>query len=153
MDQTDRKILQLLQENAKLNIKEIAARVNMTKTPVYERIKRLEKNGVIKKYVAITDKSKAPASMVVFCSVTLEVQKLEQIQQFSEAITKIPEVMECYLLGGANDFLIKVLVKDLAAYHQFSSGKLASLPHVSQIKSSFVLDEIKYSTAVPFMEE
>ena len=151
MDAIDKRIVNLLQEDAKLNIKEIAITLNMTKTPIYERIKRLENSGVISKYVAIVDKSKAPASMVVFCSVSLEGQKLEQIEQFAKAVSELPEVMECYLLGGANDFLLKVLVKDLAAYHQFSSGKLAALPNVSQIKSSFVLNEVKYSTVVPFL--
>ena len=87
--------------------------------------------------------------MVVFCSVSLDSQKLAEIQKFSEAIKNIPEVMECYLMGGANDFLLKVVVADLNAYHQFSSGKLAALPNVAQIKSTFVLDDIKRSTVFP----
>ncbi len=87
--------------------------------------------------------------MVVFCSVSLENQKLEKIQTFSKAVAELPEVMECYLMGGANDFLLKVVVKDLKAYHHFSSGKLAALPNVGLIKSTFVLNEIKRSTVFP----
>ena len=87
--------------------------------------------------------------MVVFCSVSLESQKLESIEAFGTAVKKIPEVIECYLMGGANDFLLKIIVKDLEDYHRFSSGKLAALPNVSQIKSSFVINEVKRSTVIP----
>ena len=149
LDATDKRLLELLQEDAKINVKELAARLNMTKTPVYERIRRLEKEGVISKYVAVVNRKAIRSSMVVFCSVSLESQKLEEIEQFSEAVAEIPEVMECYLMGGVNDFLLKVSVSNLDAYHQFSSGKLAALPNVRQIQSSFVLNEVKHSTVFP----
>jgi Lrp/AsnC family transcriptional regulator len=87
--------------------------------------------------------------MVVYCSVSLDSQQLEKIQSFSNAVEEIPQVMECYLMGGANDFLLKVVVEDLSSYHRFSSGILAALPNVSQIKSTFVLDEVKHSTVWP----
>lgn len=130
----------------------MASKLNMTKTPIYERIKRLEKNGVIDKYVAIVNRQVLPASMIVFCSVMLDSQKLEEIERFKKEVIHIPEVLECYLMGGANDFLLKVVVKDLVAYHQFSSGKLAALPNVSQIKSTFVLHEVKHSTVYPVLD-
>lgn len=149
MDTVDHKILELLQRDAKLNIKEIASELKMTKTPIYERIKRLERDGIIEKYVAVVNRKKLPSSMLVFCSVRLMEQRLEEIQKFKAAISDIPEVLECYLMGGSSDFLLKVLVKDLEAYHQFSSGKLATLPNVSQIKSFFVLDEVKRSMVFP----
>jgi len=149
MDKVDRQIVELLQRNAKLNIKEIAAELKMTKTPIYERIKRLEREGIIENYVAVVNRKKLPSSMIVFCSVRLMEQRLEEIEKFEKAILDIPEVLECYLMGGASDFLLKVLVKDLEAYHRFSSGKLAALPNVSQIKSFFVLDEVKRSTVLP----
>ena len=95
------------------------------------------------------DTDKIETSMVVFCSVSLESQKLEAIEIFNKAVKKITEVIECYLMGGANDFLLKVVVKDLQAYHQFSSGKLAALLNVSEIKSTFVLNEVKRSTVIP----
>ncbi|MEN8810034.1 MAG: Lrp/AsnC family transcriptional regulator [Flavobacteriales bacterium] len=149
LDPIDKKILELLQNDSKLNIKEIAAKMNLTKTPVYERIKKLEKSGVIDKYVAVVNRDKLDANMVVFCTVTLDSQKLEQINVFNDAISNIPEVVECYLMGGSNDFLLKVVVKDLNEYHLFSSGKLAALPNLSQIRSTFVLNEIKKSTVFP----
>lgn len=152
MDTIDHKILDLLQQDAKLNIKEIASELKMTKTPIYERIKRLEREGIIEKYVAVINRKKLASSMIVFCSVRLMEQRLEEIEKFKVAVSEIPEVLECYLMGGASDFLLKVLVKDLEAYHRFSSGKLAALPNVSQIKSFFVLDEVKRSTVLPVSE-
>lgn len=151
LDAVDKRLLELLQADSKMNVKEIAARLNMTKTPIYERIKRYEKEGIIEKYVAVLNRETVKNSMVVFCSVSLESQKLEEIEKFNAAIKNIPEVMECYLMGGANDFLLKVVVSDLKAYHQFSSGKLAALPNVGQIKSTFVLNEVKRSTIFPLM--
>jgi DNA-binding Lrp family transcriptional regulator len=143
MDAIDLQILRLLERDAKMSIKEVAAHLNMSKTPIYERIKRLEQQNYIEHYTAVLNPKKLDRGMTVFCFVSLEVQKLDEINTFREAVSKIPEVTECYLLGGSNDFLLKVLVKDLEAYHQFSSGKLAALNNISQIKSNFVLDTVK----------
>lgn len=143
IDEIDRKIILLLRGNAKLSIKEVAHEIGMTKTPVYERIKKLEKSGIIEKYVAVINDKKLNNGMFIFCSVSLEVQKLKEIENFKQEIKKLPEVLECYLMGGANDFLLKVMVRDLDEYHQFSSGKLAALNNVNQIKSTFVLDVVK----------
>ena len=149
IDSTDKKLLELLQFNSETNIQELTKVLNLTKTPIYERIKRYLKEGVIKKYVAVLDINKIAPSMVVFCSVSLDSQKLEEIEKFKQSVANIPEVVECYLMGGANDFLLKVITKDLNSYHLFSTGKLASLPNVSQIKSTFVLDEVKRSSVIP----
>jgi len=143
MDELDKKIIALLKRNAKLSIKEIANLVGITTTPVHNRIKKMEENGIIERYSAVINERKLHKSMFVFCSVSLDVQKLKEIEIFKEEIKKLPEVLECYLMGGANDFLLKVMVKDLDAYHQFSSGKLAALENVNQIKSTFVLDTVK----------
>ena len=148
-DETDRRLLELLQADSKTNVKELASALGLTKTPVYDRIRRLEESGLINKYVAVLEPSMLPSYMVIFCSVSLENQKLEAIKSFSNAVADFPEVKECYLMGGANDFLLKLIVKDLNDYHQFSSGKLAALSNVSQIQSSFVLNEVKTSTVVP----
>ncbi|MEM9545234.1 MAG: Lrp/AsnC family transcriptional regulator [Bacteroidota bacterium] len=149
LDATDKRLLETLQKDSKINVKEVADQLNLTKTPVYERIKRYEREGLIEKYVAVLDPTKLEQSMVVFCQVSLENQKLEALKDFNRAIENIPEVMECYLMGGANDYLLKVVVRDLKDYHQFSSGILAALPNVSQIKSTFVLNEVKRSTVIP----
>lgn len=151
LDTTDKRLLELLQDNSNTNINSLAKEVNLSKTPVYERIKRYLKEGIIYKYVAVLDTTKIHSSMFVFCSVSLDNQKLTAIEEFKTAIADIPEVIECYLMGGINDFLLKVVVKDLKAYHLFSSGKLAALPNVSQIKSTFILEEVKRSTVIPLI--
>ena len=149
LDDIDKQLLEILQSDAKTHINDLVECLNLSKTPIYERIKRYEKEGVIDKYVAILDAKKLTPSMVVFCSVSLENQKLEAIEDFGKAVHALEEVVECYLMGGANDFLLKVIVEDLQSYHQFSSGKLAALPNVKEIKSTFVLNEVKHSNAIP----
>jgi Lrp/AsnC family transcriptional regulator len=149
LDQIDIDILRILQQDANVGVKHLAKALNLTKTPIYERIKKLEQDGIIQKYVALVNSKKIGNNITVFCSVSLDVQKLPEIQQFNSAIMELPEVLECYLMGGSNDFLLKVMVEDLDAYHQFSSGKLAALENVNQIKSSFVLNEVKKSTVIP----
>lgn len=149
IDPVDKKILRLIQQDAKLNVKEIAAKIGITKTPVYERVKRMEREGIISGYVALVNAKKITTSLLVFCAVTLDVQKAEYIEQFASEVSKMPEVMECYLTGGVFDFLLKVVVKDLDTYHEFASHRLAALPNVRTIKSSFVLSEYKHSTVFP----
>lgn len=149
LDAIDKRLLAILQEDSKQNIKALATSLKMTKTPIYERIRGYEKAGLIDRYVAVLNRDLLESSMVVFCQVSLDSQKLGEIKKFSKAIEEIPEVLECYLMGGANDFLLKVAVRDLNAYHQFSSGKLAALPNVSQIRSTFVLNEVKRSSIYP----
>lgn len=148
IDGTDRKLLELLQRDANTDIATLAREVNLSKTPVYDRIRRFFREGIIKKYVAVVDQGLLGKSMIVFCSVSLESQKLEGIDQFRQEVQGIKEVVECYLLGGESDFLLKLIVADLQAYHQVASGKLAAIPNVSQIRSSFVLDEVKYDHAI-----
>jgi DNA-binding Lrp family transcriptional regulator len=143
LDNTDIKILELLKTDAKMSIQEMSTALNITKTPIYERIKRLEKEGIIKQYVAIIDEQKIDDGMFVFCSVSLESQHIKEIEHFKNEVMSIPEVRECYLMGGENDFLLKVYVKNLEAYHQFSSGKLAAIPNVKKIRSTFVLETLQ----------
>lgn len=152
LDIVDHKILKLLQADAKLNVNDIAQRLNLTKTPIYERIKRLERTGVIDKYVALVDRKKFTPSIIIFLSGSLNVSKFEQTQEFYDAVMEIDEVLECYLLGGDKDFLLKVIAKDLDSYHEFYSEKIASIPHIGEIRSSFVLKEVKYTTTIPNME-
>ncbi len=151
LDAIDKAILRILQTDAKMNVKEIAAEVGITKTPIYERIKRLENTGVITRYVAQIDRRRVVTSLLVFCEVTLMVQKADYIEDFAKAVDEMPEVMECYLAGGVFDFLLKVIVSDLDAYHEFASHRLAALPNVRTIKSSFVLSEYKQSTVFPLL--
>lgn len=149
LDSVDLRILRLLQQDAKLNVKEIAIRLNLTKTPVYERIRRLEREQIIERYVAMVNRKKLGASIVVFVSGKLQVSRFEQTQEFYDSVNELPEVMECYLMSGEYDFLLKVIVKDLDDYHEFYSQRLSQVPRVSYVSSSFVMDEVKKSTVLP----
>jgi DNA-binding Lrp family transcriptional regulator len=152
LDAIDRQILAMLQEDAKINIKEIAAKLNITKTPIYERIKRLEKEGVIEKYITVLNRKKLSSSIIVFLEGSLKVEKFVQADEFFAAVAATPEIIECYLLGGENDFMLKVIAPELDKYHDFYATKIASLPRVGQIKSSFVIKEIKHSMKLPNLE-
>ncbi len=151
LDHIDRGILKLLETDAKMNIKEIAERLHMTKTPIYERIRRMEKEGFIKKYVALLDRTKIESAITVFSFVSLEAQKGKMMDAFAHSIKQYPEVVECYVVGGEFDFLLKIIVKDLDAYFQFSKDKVASLPHIGTVKSAFVLNEPKHTTSFPLL--
>ena len=152
LDEIDKRILEILQKDASINTKEIAGKLNMTKTPIYERIKRLEKEGIIDKYIVVVNRKKVTSSIIVFLSGSLDVKKFEEINDFYEAIKKVPEIMECYLMGGDTDFLLKVICPNLDSYHDFYARKIATLPRIGQIKSSFVINEVKHSTVLPFLE-
>lgn len=152
LDTIDHQILELLQNDSKQNVNDIAQKLNLTKTPIYERIKRLEKSGVINKYVALVNRQSYTPSIIVLLTGSLKVNKFEETQAFYDAVLSINEVLECYLLGGDKDFMLKVIARDLDSYHEFYSAKIAAIPHVGEIRSSFVLKEVKYSTAIPNMQ-
>lgn len=148
LDETDIKILQALQKDAKVNTKELSEQLHISKTPIYERIKRLENDGYIKGYTALVDNKKVGLPLIVFCNVSLAVHDDEHIQRFKKEITAINEIMECYTTGGIYDFLLKVVLKDLDAYNQFAFEKLTKVHGIVKMQSSFVLGEIKYTTAL-----
>jgi len=145
LDVTDKKILNLLQQNSKANIKEIALKIGLTQTPTYERIKRLEKAGVIKNYIAVLDKEKVGYTIEVFCQVTLLVHSKEMITRFENAINKIDEVMECFHVAGNYDYLLKIIVKDMNSYQAFLKNKLSVLDSVANVQSTFVMSSTKDS--------
>ena len=143
LDQTDKKILLLLQENSKSNIKEIALKIGLTQTPTYERIKRLEKFGVIKNYSAVIDKEKIGLQITVFCQVSLQAHSNELIHKFETSIAKLDEIIECHHVAGNFDYLLKILVKDMKAYQKFLTNKLSALHPISNVQSNFVLSTTK----------
>lgn len=151
LDFIDREILKILQKDAKIGAKAIAEQLGMTKTPVYERIRRLEQDGFIKNYVAILDKDKIENSITVFSFVSLEAQKGAMMDDFFEQVKKYPEVVECFVVGGEFDFLLKVVVANLDAYYNFAKFKIASLPSIGGVKSAFVLNEVKNDTHFPLL--
>ncbi len=149
MDNTDKKILTLLQHNSRLTYKEIADKINLTQTPVFDRIKRMENEGVIEKYVTILNRKKLNNSMIVYSQVTMVRQTVEVSTQFEKAIAQLPEVLECNFVSGSFDYLLKIIVPDMPAYHEFHQLKLSVIPGVSLINSYFVMSEIKNTTELP----
>ena len=145
LDETDLLILKTLQKNAKLTTKELADAVHLTPTPVFERLKRLEKRGYIKKYVAILDPDKLGQSLLVFCKVKLKQINHEIADAFVRRIQRIPEVIECYNTSGAYDYLLKVRARDMKQYQEFVLNKLGEIESLSSIESTFVMSEVKQS--------
>lgn len=151
LDKVDRAILKILEKDSKTVAKAIAEQLNLTKTPVYERIKRLENDGYIKKYTAIISKEKIEQSITVFSFVSLEAQKGSLMDDFLQKVYEFSEVTECFVVGGEFDFLLKVVVKDLDAYYDFAKTKIASLENIGAVKSAFVLNEVKNTTSFPLL--
>lgn len=148
LDETDVKLLRALQKDAKANTKELCDELHISKTPIYERIKRLENEGVITGYTAIVDNKKVGLPLVVFCNVSLAVHDDEHICRFREDIANIDEVMECYSTGGVFDFLLKIVLKDMDEFNRFVFEKLTKVRGIVKMQSSFVLSEIKHSTSL-----
>ena len=151
LDEVDRKILRILERDAKTVAKSIADQLGMTKTPVYERIKRLESEGFIKNYKAVLDTSRIESSITVFSFVSLDAQKGRLMDDFLDNIALFNEVTECYVVGGEFDFLLKVTVKNLDAYYDFAKTRIATLPNIGAVKSAFVLNEAKNSQHFPLL--
>ncbi len=149
LDAIDRRIIRLLQEDGKMKIKEIATALKMTNTPIFERIKRLEKEGFIKGYTTLVDREKLGLQLIAFCSVTLEIHNQDNIQRFVREVNELEEVVECYHIAGMFDYLLKIFVKDMADYQHFITNKLASLANISRVQSSFVMTEIKQARVLP----
>ena len=143
LDETDLQILKTLQKNAKLTTKELAEAVHLTPTPVFERQKRLERLGYIRKYVAVLDPDKLDQGLLVFCKVKLKQINHESADAFVRKIQRIPEVTECYNTSGAYDYLLKVRAKDMKQYQAFVLNKLGDIESVGAIESTFVMSELK----------
>ncbi|MFC5047127.1 Lrp/AsnC family transcriptional regulator [Aquimarina hainanensis] len=146
LDQTDLTILRILQKDAKKTAKEIAEILNITPSPVYERIRRLEKQGYIKKYVAILDKDLINRSITTICQVSMRYHDEAFIEKFEEQIQSLEEVQECYHMAGQIDFVLKINVKSLEEYHDFVKYKLSKIENIGVLNSTFVLKEIKHTS-------
>jgi Lrp/AsnC family leucine-responsive transcriptional regulator len=149
LDAIDRKILAVLQEDGRISLSDLAARVALSPSPCLRRIRRLERDGVIARYVAVVDQAKVGLPVSVFVSIKLDSQRVEALERFKKAIGKWPEVLECYLMTGPRDYLLRIVVADLAAYEQFLKQKLTRIDGVSSIESSFALEQTKYSHTLP----
>ena len=143
LDKTDLNILRTLQRNARLTTKELAAEVNLSTTPVFERLKRLERGGYIKKYIAVLDANKLNLGFVVFVNVKLRRMNHDTAIDFVKRIREVPEVTECYNISGHFDYLLKIHATDMQAYQHFILEKLGTIESVGSIESTFVMGEIK----------
>lgn len=143
LDETDYQILRTLQKNAKLTTKELADAVHLTPTPVFERQKRLERNGYIKKYAAILNAEQLGKGLLVFCKVKLKQINREISDDFERRIRHIPEVTECYNTSGTYDYLLKISTSDMKEYQQFVLNKLGVLESLASLESVFVMSEVK----------
>ena len=148
LDETDLQILRTLQKNAKLTTKELADAVHLTPTPVFERQKRLEKRGYIKKYVAILDAEKLGKGLLVFVKVKLKQINHEIADAFVRRIKRMPEVTECYNTSGAYDYLLKVRAESMQQYQEFILYKLGEIDQLSSIESTFVMSEVKQAYGI-----
>lgn len=147
LDTVDKQILELLQKNAKLTIKELAEELNLTTSPIFERIKRLEKEGVIEGYVALLNPERVGKGQVVFCNVSMPIYTKENIENFENIVRSMPQVLECYHLAGLVDYQLKVFVRDIKEYDSFLK-QLAEIQIVKVHSSAVVLHDVKYSTVI-----
>ncbi|RKR13244.1 AsnC family transcriptional regulator [Maribacter vaceletii] len=147
-DEKDRKLLAMLQEDSKNTNKEYANKLGLSTTAVYERIKRLEKSGVITKYVALVEKKKVNKAFVVLCHVKLIQHTKDNVLQFEREILKIEEIVECYHVSGDYDYILKIHVEDMEAYRAFMVSKLTAIANIGSTQSTFIINEVKHTTAI-----
>ena len=148
LDPKYKKLLVLLQNDAKKTTKELASELDLSVTAVFERIKKLEKQQIIKRYVALLNPEKIQKNFIVLCHVKLVQHKKEYISQFEKEITQFPEVLECFHVSGDSDYILKICVKDIQEYREFMVSKLTNLQHIASTQSSFMIKEVKNSTVI-----
>ncbi|MEZ2901716.1 Lrp/AsnC family transcriptional regulator [Acinetobacter terrestris] len=149
MDQTDKRILKALQQNGKLQNNELAQVIGLSPSPCLRRVKQLEDDGIIEKYVALVDSAKVNLSLTVFARIWLKSQNAETVDQFLDAIQDMPEVVECQLMAGDCDFFLRIVVADLDAYRQFQIHHLNKISGLQNVKTEIPLQKIKQTTELP----
>lgn len=135
LDETDHRILHLLQQNARMTVKEMSQKLNLSTTPVFERIKKLEKSGIIDRYTAVINQELLGNKLIAFAHISFKDHSKELIGAFEEKILTLPEVQECHYVTGGADFIIKILVRDIERYKEFVTEKLFSIPNIARIES------------------
>ena len=150
LDATDINILRILQEDARLTTKEVASKVHLSTTPVFERIRRLEREGYIRRYVAVLNNEKLNLGFMVFCSVKLRDLKHDTTSTFTAKMLEIPEVTECYNISGHFDYMLKIYAANMKAYQQFLLNVLGNIESLDSVESTFVMDTIKNDYGIHF---
>ncbi|WP_276484035.1 Lrp/AsnC family transcriptional regulator [Paraflavitalea pollutisoli] len=150
LDEVDLQLLRMLGENSNVTMKELAARINLSLSPVFERVKRLEANGYIQKYIALIDAEKLQYGLIVFCNIKLKQHDKKIGHDFVADIMRLNEVVECYNISGDYDFLLKVVARDMKHYQDFVFNKLGSVKSIGSTHSTFVMSETKHSHNIIF---
>lgn len=148
LDEIDKKLINILQTDSKITTKKIADTLHLSVTAIYERIKKLEKKGVIQNYVAIIDREKINRNFMVFCQVKLIQHHHSFIEKFEKEVLQFNEVIECYNISGDYDYLLKIIVENMKSYRKFINFKLTTLEHISSTRSTFIIDEVRNNTAI-----
>ena len=149
LDETDRKILRILQRNSDLTVKELAAKLHLSTSPTFERQRRLERDGYIERYMAVLNPRKVGNGIMVLCNIRLKQHSQELIQEFMDVVQNLEEITECYNTSGDYDFLIKVYAHDMKSYQQFMLNTLGTINCIGSLHSIFVIDETKNTHGVP----
>lgn len=148
LDSIDKKLLFLLQNDCKKTTKELSLKLNLSVTAVYERIKKLEREGIIDKYVVLLNRSKAEKGFVVFCHIKLVQHTREFLTKFESEVIQLKEVLECHHVSGDYDYILKIVVRDMQEYREFLVTKLTTLDHIGSTHSSFMISEVKNTTVI-----
>ncbi|WP_026992161.1 Lrp/AsnC family transcriptional regulator [Flavobacterium subsaxonicum] len=147
-DITDRKLLYLLQEDSTRTTKELSVKLNLSVTAVYERVKKLEREGIVSKYVALVDRNKVNKGFVVFCHLKLIQHTKEYLTKFEQQVVKLDEVLECYHVSGDYDYILKIYVANMEEYREFMVTKLTTLQHIGSTHSTFMIGEVKNTNII-----
>lgn len=148
MDSIDKKLLILLQKDSKKTTKELSVKLNLSVTAVYERIKKMEREGIIQNYVALINRSKVNKSFVVFCHIKLIQHTREFLTKFESQVVKLSEILECHHVSGDYDYILKIAVRDMEEYRKFLVTKLTTLDHIGSTHSTFMISEVKNTTVI-----
>ena len=152
IDDIDLQILHHLQNDARISNIDLADKVGLTPSPCLRRVKALEDRGVIRKYVGLVDPAKLGLPISIFINVSLERQEQGQLEEFETTIRRFPEVMECYLMTGSSDYLVRIVVPELQAFERFLADHLTRIPGVANIQSSFAVKQVVYNTQLPLID-
>jgi len=148
LDATDKKLLYLLQEDSTRTTKELSVKLQLSVTAVYERVKKLEREGIVAKYVALVDRNKVNKGFVVFCHLKLIQHTKEYLTKFEQQVVKLDEVLECYHVSGDYDYILKIFVANMEEYREFMVTKLTTLQHIGSTHSTFMIGEVKNTNII-----
>ncbi len=146
-DKFDIAILNILQEDSTISVKNIAEKIGLSATPTYERVKRMEQDKVITKYVALVDREKVGVNLLIYCNIILKEQSKKALMSFENSVKELPEILEVISISGTYDYMLKIVAKDINAYNDFVVNVISNIPNIGQYHSNIVMNEVKRETA------